>query len=45
MMHEQGIENFYKASWSAFGDEIVNPIGCADCHDPKDMKLTITRPE
>ena len=44
MMHEQGIENFYKASWSAFGNEIVNPIGCADCHDPIDMKLTITRP-
>jgi nitrite reductase (cytochrome c-552) len=44
MMHEVGIENFYKASWSSFGSEIVNPLGCADCHDPQTMNLTITRP-
>ena len=44
MMHEVGIEEFYKSRWSAFGDQIVNPIGCADCHDPKNMNLTITRP-
>ncbi len=44
MMHEVGIEEFYKAPWSQFGSEIVNPIGCADCHDPKTMSLTITRP-
>ncbi len=44
MMHELGIENFYKAKWGALGDEIVNPIGCADCHDPQNMNLTITRP-
>ena len=44
MMHEVGIEQFYKSRWSALGDEIVNPIGCADCHDPKNMNLTITRP-
>lgn len=44
MMHEIGVENFYKAPWSQFGSEIVNPIGCADCHDPQTMDLTITRP-
>lgn len=44
MMSEIGIEKFYKSSWSQFGAEIVNPIGCADCHDPKTMSLTITRP-
>ena len=44
MMREVGIENFYKAPWSQFGSEIVNPLGCADCHDPKTMNLTITRP-
>ncbi|MDL2209640.1 ammonia-forming cytochrome c nitrite reductase [Desulfovibrio sp. OttesenSCG-928-O18] len=44
MMQEKGIENFYKEKWSAFGSEIVNPLGCADCHDPKTMNLTITRP-
>ncbi|MDH6357281.1 ammonia-forming cytochrome c nitrite reductase [Parabacteroides sp. PF5-9] len=44
MMHEMGIENFYKDKWGAMGSEIVNPIGCADCHDPHTMNLTITRP-
>ncbi|MFI3240081.1 MAG: ammonia-forming cytochrome c nitrite reductase [Bacteroidales bacterium] len=44
MMHEKGIAEFYKAGWSANGAEVVNPIGCADCHNPETMKLTITRP-
>lgn len=44
IMHEKGIKEFYKAHWSDWGTEIVNPIGCADCHDPKTMNLTITRP-
>lgn len=44
VMHEQGIENFYKHKWSELGTEIVNPLGCADCHDPETMNLTITRP-
>ena len=25
-------------------DEIVEPIGCLDCHDPKTMKLRLSRP-
>jgi len=44
MMQEQGVENFYKAKWAVNGPEIVNPIGCADCHDPATMNLKITRP-
>ncbi len=44
LAREMGIENFYKDKWGALGDEIVNPIGCADCHDPQTMNLTITRP-
>jgi len=44
MMNELGIDKFYKQQWGALGKEIVNPIGCADCHDPKTMALTITRP-
>lgn len=44
MMNEAGIEAFYRSAWSANGTEIVNPIGCADCHDPRTMDLTITRP-
>ncbi|USL96163.1 ammonia-forming cytochrome c nitrite reductase [Riemerella anatipestifer] len=44
MMNQMGVENFYKAKWSQLGSDVVNPIGCADCHDPKTMNLTITRP-
>jgi nitrite reductase (cytochrome c-552) len=44
MMHEKGITEFYAGKWSKMGAEIVNPIGCADCHDPVTMNLTITRP-
>jgi nitrite reductase (cytochrome c-552) len=44
MMQELGIENYYKSPWSSLGAEVVNPLGCADCHDPKTMNLTITRP-
>ena len=44
VMHEMGAANFYKAKWQDLGPEIVNPIGCQDCHDPKTMNLRITRP-
>ena len=44
MMNKMGIAEFYKTKWSALGPEIVNPIGCADCHDAKTMNLKITRP-
>lgn len=44
MMQKMGVENFYKAKWKDLGAEIVNPIGCQDCHDPKTMDLRITRP-
>lgn len=44
LMHEKGIENYYRAKWSDWGAEVMNPIGCADCHDPQTMHLTITRP-
>ena len=44
MMQAVGVDNFYKAKWAAMGDEIVNPIGCADCHEPTTMNLQISRP-
>lgn len=44
LMHEHGITEFYSARWSHWGSEVVNPIGCADCHDPENMDLKITRP-
>jgi len=44
MMTEVGVEKFYSSKWSVFGQEIVNPIGCADCHNPDNMNVTISRP-
>lgn len=44
LMNTIGIKEFYSKKWASFGSEIVNPIGCADCHDPETMNLRITRP-
>lgn len=44
LMHEQGVASFYTGRWARLGPEVVNPIGCADCHDPATMNLRITRP-
>ena len=44
MMDSVGVAAFYDNTWAAWGEEIVNPIGCADCHDPETMNLRITRP-
>ncbi len=44
LMNETGVTQFYTGKWARLGSEVVNPIGCADCHDNKTMNLTITRP-
>jgi nitrite reductase (cytochrome c-552) len=44
LMSEIGAAEFYKGTWEEKGHEVVNPIGCADCHDSKTMNLHITRP-
>ncbi len=44
LMDEIGIDAYYSGKWSSKGSEIVNPIGCANCHDEETMNLTITQP-
>lgn len=44
LMNEMGVAEFYNGSWADLGHEVVNNIGCQDCHDPKTMNLRITRP-
>ncbi|MBN1925343.1 MAG: ammonia-forming cytochrome c nitrite reductase [Prolixibacteraceae bacterium] len=44
LMNEIGPADFYRGTWEEKGDEIINPIGCADCHDAKTMNLHISRP-
>lgn len=44
LINEIGVDDYYKGKWASKGMQIVNPIGCANCHDEKSMKLTITQP-
>lgn len=44
MMDSLGVAEYYKKTWASLGTEIVNPIGCSDCHDAETMNLKISRP-
>lgn len=33
LIAERGEAGYFGATWGSGGSEIVNPIGCADCHD------------
>jgi nitrite reductase (cytochrome c-552) len=41
VINEIGGEKFYKTPWSGMLSEIVNPIGCANCHNAEDMTLKV----
>ena len=44
LMNQMGIAEFYSGKWGDKGSEVVNAIGCADCHNPETMSLQISRP-
>lgn len=44
MMREKGPNAFYAAKWSDWGNEIMNTVGCSDCHDARTMDLRPARP-
>jgi nitrite reductase (cytochrome c-552) len=44
LMRERGVAGFYASGWRELGPEVVNPIGCQDCHDPQTMSLRLSRP-
>lgn len=51
VIDEQGEDGYFDGKWARLGSQIVNPIGCADCHDTQsnDFKngkpaLRIARP-
>ncbi len=43
-MADLGTAKFYASNFHDLKERITHPIGCLDCHDPKTMKLKITRP-
>jgi nitrite reductase (cytochrome c-552) len=44
LMNTMGVEAFYAANFHDIKNQVSHPIGCQDCHDPKTLKLRITRP-
>ncbi|MCL1145117.1 ammonia-forming nitrite reductase cytochrome c552 subunit [Shewanella sp. 10N.261.52.F9] len=44
MIEEQGEDGYFKGKWAKGGPEIVNSIGCSDCHEKGKSKLRISRP-
>jgi nitrite reductase (cytochrome c-552) len=44
LYHEVGVDNFFAQTWAAFGSEVVHPVGCANCHEPTQMRLQISQP-
>lgn len=44
LMNEMGVAEFYQGTWETKGAEVVNNIGCGDCHNAETMELQISRP-
>lgn len=45
MIEEDGELEFFTGKWAKYGKEIVNTIGCADCHNNETMELEVRRPQ
>ncbi len=43
LIDKMGETDFFTGTWARHGGEIVNSVGCADCHDNETMELTVTR--
>ncbi len=43
VIDEDGENEYFTGKWARLGDQIVNTIGCADCHDSESYELTISR--
>ena len=43
LINKLGENDYYTGKWARHGGEVVNTIGCGDCHNPQDMELTVTR--
>lgn len=44
LMEKEGENEFFTGKWARAGSEIVNPIGCADCHNSQTGELQLSRP-
>ncbi len=44
LIEEVGEKEYFTGKWAKYGSQVVNTIGCGDCHDSKTGNLVITRP-
>lgn len=44
LIEEKGEHGYFDAKWAKYGSEIVNTIGCADCHDTKSKDFQEGKP-
>lgn len=44
IMERDGELEYFTGKWAKYGNEIVNSIGCADCHNNKTGQLNVRRP-
>ncbi|OBX02504.1 ammonia-forming nitrite reductase cytochrome c552 subunit [Gallibacterium genomosp. 1] len=44
LITEKGEDGYFGAKWAKWGNEIVNPIGCADCHDTNSKEFAEGKP-
>lgn len=43
IMKKVGDEEYYTGKWAKYGSDIINPVGCVDCHNPETMELQVNR--
>jgi nitrite reductase (cytochrome c-552) len=43
VIERDGEKEFFTGKWARLGDQVVNAIGCADCHDSQTHELVVTR--
>ncbi|WP_345859576.1 ammonia-forming nitrite reductase cytochrome c552 subunit [Shewanella algae] len=44
LIEEQGEDGYFTGKWAKGGPEVVNAIGCGDCHEKGSPKLRLGRP-
>ncbi len=44
VINEVGKDDYFTGKWASRGSDIVNPIGCVDCHDAGDGKNMTLKP-
>lgn len=44
LIEDQGEKGYFTGKWAKGGPEVVNALGCADCHEKGKSKLRMSRP-